>query len=365
MTASANRFAGRLLAVGLFCLCACGGESPSAGVAPERVYKVEVMPALSEDVAVRLSAVGTVVASAHAAISPQVDGLVSEIVYDRGSRVETGETLIRLDDRKAAASVALAAATLDNARALQRVSARNLVRARDLIEDELISLEEFETLEAVEMANAAAVRQQEASLTLAERRLEDYHITAPFSGVVGSRLVDAGNFVKSGTELVVLVKTDPIEIDFRVPDRHAGDLGIGMSINVTPTSGGATLEGTITFINPRVSQSTRMLQLRASVPNPGDGLRDGQFVEVSILAGVREDQVVIPEQAVLFTTGKTFVFVIEDDHAVRREVSLGERRPPSVEVLSGIEANVTVVVGGQHRLSDGAAVEVMAGTDGT
>jgi membrane fusion protein (multidrug efflux system) len=369
MTAIPNR--ARLLptAIALWVSCvACGGAPPAASTSPDRVYKVEVAPAVVRDVNINLRAVGTVFASAQAEIRPLVDGLVSEIAYERGSRVEAGQMLVHLDDRKAAARVQLARATLDSARARLRVAERNLERARSLLDEELVSLEEFDTIEADELAAAAAEREQEAVLALAERELEDYHLSAPFSGIVGARLVDAGNYVSEGTVLVVLMKTDPVEIDFRLPDRHHAELTPGTPIEITPTADTDKTLGEITFIDPRVDQSTRMLNVRAFAPNPEGRLRHGQFVEVSVLAGVREGQVFVPEESVVFTGGTTWVYVIEDGVAHRRRVELGERLPPSVEVLSGVDVNAAVVIGGQHRLTDGAAVEVVnvagAPTDG-
>ncbi|MEE8311350.1 MAG: efflux RND transporter periplasmic adaptor subunit [Candidatus Binatia bacterium] len=360
MTDIANR--ARLIptAITLLMTCvACGGTPPAASTSPDRVYKVEVAPAIIRDVTVNLRAVGTVFASAQAEIRPMVDGIVSEIAYERGGRVEAGQMLVHLDDRKAAARVQLARATLDSARARLRVAERNLERARSLLDEELVSLEEFDTVEADELAAGAAVREQEAALILTERQLEDYHLSAPFSGIVGARLVDAGNYVSEGTVLVVLMKTDPVEIDFRLPDRHHAEVTPGTPIEITQTADSSKTLGKITFLDPRVDQSTRMLDVRASAPNPEGKLRHGQFVEVSVLAGVREGQVFVPEESVVFTSGATFVYVIENGLAHRRLVELGERLPPTVEVLSGVGADATVVVGGQHRLSDGAAVEVV------
>ena len=357
---SATKSLPLLTAAAATLLCgACSGESPSAGTSPERVYKVEAARAGAEDVRVTLRAVGIVHASKKAEIDPQVDGLVAEIFYKQGSDVEQGDLLIRLDDRKAAAKLALSEATLDNAKAELRVAEQRMVRNRRLIAEELVSQDEFDSVEAGLLAAAASVREQEASVTLAARELDDYHISAPFSGIVGERLVDVGNYVERGTALVVLMKIDPIEIEFKVPDRHAEALNTTTRVTVSSSAGGAPYEGTISFIDPRVDRDTRMLSLRANVPNPNGTLRDGQFVEVSALLGVRESQVVVPEEAILLTEGKTWVYIIDDGHAYRREVHLGERLSPLVEILSGIDANAHLVVGGQHRLSDGSRVEVL------
>ena len=103
-----------------------------------------------------------------------------------------------------------------------------------------------------------------------------------------------------------------------------------------------------------------MLSLRATAMNPEATLRDGQFVEISVLLSIRRSQVVVPEEAILLAEGKTWVFLAEDGRAYRREVELGERLSPRVEILSGVEAAATVVVGGQHRIKDGDRVDARA-----
>ncbi len=346
-------------AVALLCCAAlaCGRESPSAGATAERAHTVETVIAGTQDVHVNLQAVGIVRASEKAEIRPQVDGIVAEILYAQGSRVEQGELLVRLDDRKPEARLALAKAALDSARARLRVAEQRLARNRRLIADELVSQEEFDSVEADYLAAAANAREQEAAVTLAARELEDYHLHAPFSGTVGERLVDVGNYVEQGTALVVLIKTDPIEVELKVPDRHARELTTETTVRIESSSEAAPITGRLSFIDPRVDPSTRMLALRAEAVNSDGALRDGQFVQVTVLVGTRKRQVVVPEEAILFSEGKTWIFVVADGRALRREVSVGERLSPNVEVLSGLATDETVVIGGQHRLENGARVE--------
>ena len=338
---------------------ACTGEEPAAGASPQRAVAVEAAPAATRDVEIRLRAVGTVRASAEAEIRPQVDGLIAEIRYGEGAHVADGELLVRLDDRKAVARQELAKAAADSARAKLKVARQRLERGKRLIADQLISEETFESTEAEYLAAAADLREQEAAVELAARELDDYYIRAPFDGTVGARLVDVGNYVEKGTPLVVLLQTDPIEIEFRLPDREAGSLAPGHPVTITPSSGRAPIVGELSFINPQVDASTRMLSLRARADNADDRLRHGQFVELSVLVDVHRDQVVILEQAVLSTGGKTWVYVVNAGRAERREVTLGQRMPPMVEALAGIERDDVLIVGGQHRVSEGDDVEIL------
>ncbi len=354
-------------AFALACVTSCGGEPPSAGTIPERTFLVEVAETRSEDIRVSIDAVGTVEASEEAMIQPQVDAVIAEILFNEGEDVKKGTLLVRLNDRKSAAKRALAAAALDSARAKLQLGEQRLARHKALVTERLISDEEFETIEAEYQEAEARVRESSAALDLADRELDEYQLRAPFDGTVGERLVDVGNYVTSGTTLTILMRTDPVEISFRAPGRYAGQIRVGTEVSIGPNAGNGSgtsktsvsVEGAIDFIDPRVDPSTRMLRLRASVTNPDRLLLHGQFVQVSIIVAERAGQVVIPEEAILSAAGDNWVFVVKDGIAERRSVTLGERVPPTVEVLNGIAAGSTVVVGGQHRLHDGVSVKTV------
>jgi len=317
---------------------------------------VETAVTKLSDIRVTVDAVGTVRASEEAEIRPQVDGVLAQIYFEEGARVERGDMLLRLDDRKADARLSVAHAALDSAQARLTLLEQRLARYKRLFADHLISQEEFESIDAEHAEAAASLREEAAAVTLAQRELDEYHITAPFDGRMGERLVDVGNYVSEGTLLAILMRTDPIEVVIKIPDRYAESVGPGTQVAITASAAQQAVHGEIDFVDPRVDPSTRMLSLRASVANPGQHLLHGQFAQASVLVEERKAQVVIPEEAVLSAAGNTWVFVIHDGVAERRDVRLGERRPPVVEVLAGVGANETIVVGGQHRLRDGARV---------
>jgi membrane fusion protein (multidrug efflux system) len=335
----------------------CGGSTAETRTVPEHIFTVETVVVRSEDVRITLSAVGNVEASAEAAITPQVDGIIAKVHFEEGARVLAGQTLIHLDDRKARASLALAEAALDSAQARLQVAVQKIKRHRDLIAEDLVSRQAFETAEADHLAAAAAVREQQAAVTLAQRKLDDYELKAPFAGVLGERIIDPGNYVKPGTHLVTLMKTDPVEVTFGVPDRHGPRLATGMAVAVTVAGSRQNAAGVLSFINPKVDQGTRMLNLKATIPNARGRLRPGQFVEVTLITEVRKAQVVIPEEAVLPVGGKTWVFVVGNSIVEKREISLGKRLPERVEVLHGLNHGEKIVTAGQHRLKDGDRVQ--------
>lgn len=336
----------------------CIDSTPSAAPSADPAIQVETAEVGRERVEVKLDAVGIVAASEAADIRPQVDGVVAAVLFDEGGTVAAGDLLVRLDDAKPVAKRDLARAALDSAKATLRLAEQRLRRGRQLISQDLISKEAFDQLESEQLAAAASVREQDATVTLADRELDDYHIEAPFAGTVGARLVDVGNYVQKGKALVVLMKTDPVDVEFKVPDQNVGKLQVGTAVRVSPPAISGSVDGVISFINPRVDPSTRMLDLKASVPNGDRKLRDGQFVEVTMVLEVREERPVIPEEAVLTLAGKLTVYVVENGIAHQRAVELGVRMSPRIEIMSGVAPGDVVVVGGQHRLTDGARVSV-------
>ncbi len=354
-----------LFAVAAACsLAACSSEPPEAGTVPDRIFRVETARVTAQDVAVTLSAVGNVEASERAEVRPQVDGVIAEIGFEDGGRVEAGDLLVKLDDRKAAAQLALAGASVDSAAAKLAMAEQRMRRHESLIAEELVSRQRFEEVEAEFLAMRAALAEAEAALTLADRQFDDFYLRAPFAGVVGAKLADPGNYVRAGELLVTLMKTDPVEISFGLPDRHATRLRTGIKLEVS-TAGAASVQGRVSFIDPKVDTATRMLRLKARIPNAAGTLKPGQFAEVTVLFDARSSQVVIPEEAVVSFEGKSWVFVIRGNTAERRLVELGTRMPGRVEVLAGLRAGEEVIVGGQHRLHDGDRVQNVSAPPGT
>lgn len=350
--------AGVLLAM-LFVATGCGQSSDGPVTAAERPLLVETAVAATRDILVTLDAVGTAYASGQVDIRPQVSGTLVAAPFVEGDEVEAGQVLAELDTSKPKASLALEQAKLDSARARLSVATERLGRYRSLAAEDLVSREEYATLESEQKAAAASVREHEAEVRLAERNLEDYTLRAPISGRIGIRYVDTGNYIEAGTVLATLVEADPLEVLFTVPSAQMQGIAVGMDAEIRGTDAARTLlaTGRVRVIDPRVNVETRMVNVKALVPNPDDTVKPGQFVGVRLVRERRPDAVVVPEDAVIPHSGKTWVFVVDDGVARRREVTLGQRLPGHVEIPTGLAAGETIVTRGQHRLTDGARVE--------
>jgi membrane fusion protein (multidrug efflux system) len=317
---------------------------------------VEATVAARDTLALEVRAVGSLEADAQVQIRPEIDGHVTSIDFREGAEVRRGEVLVRMDQNKLRAQLQAARAALERARAEAENLQTRLRRNDSLLAQGAISQQAYDDVETDYNTARARLQESEANLELARQRLEDATLRAPFSGRVGARQFDLGDYVSVGDDLFTLVDDDPMEIRFSVPERYLGQLQEGSPVSLTVRSmPDRTFRGKVDFVSPYVDSRNRTVELKARIPNPASELRAGQFADVRLQLQSRP-ATVIPEAAVVPRQDGNFVFRVEGGRAQRAAVEIGARRRGFVEVLSGVEAGDTVVVAGQQRLQPGASV---------
>lgn len=318
----------------------------ATGPATERGVAVEVEPVAVTTVVEDINAVGTLRPNESLFMAPEIAGRVERIRFEEGEKVKAGAPMIELDASilraelaKARSDLALAKANYDRANTLASQGNASL-RSRD--------------------EGQAAFLAAQANLTLAEARLQKATLTAPLSGVVGLRAVSVGAYVTPGEKIVELSDVDTLKVDFRVPELRRATLRTGQRIMITADAvPGESFEGTIYALDPTVDVNGRAVRIRARVPNPEGRLSPGLFARIQIIVEHRNDAVLVPEAAVYAEGGKTYVFRIVDGRAQRVEVAVGQRRPGTVEIRTGLGPQDTVVTAGHQRLRNGSLVEVI------
>ena len=301
-----------------------------------------------------LGAIGTVAAVHGVTVSADLPGIVERIFVESGRAVKAGDMLVQLDTRQEQAQLAAALAALDLARA-------NLDRIHGLAEEGIVSPADHDRATAEQ-------KQAEARVGEIQATIERKRIRAPFSGILGIRQVNLGQYLADGAPVIPLQSLDPIYVNFAVPQQEVGRLQVGGEVRVRAEGmDPAGFPGRITAVDSVVDEATRNVQTQATLPNPQGKLRPGMFVETKVLLGARDDVIALPASAVNYAPYGDSVFVVEDlkgpkgetFRGVRQQlVKLGGARGDQVAVLSGVRAGEEVVTSGVFKLRNGAAIHV-------
>jgi membrane fusion protein (multidrug efflux system) len=288
-------------------------------------------------------AIGTLLAEASATLRAEVPGQILAVHFQEGQPLKEGAKLYSIE-------ATVLEAEVNEARANVSRSESALKRAQELREKQLMSGTDYDSARANYDVDVARLRSSRA-------RLSKTVIRAPFDGFVGLRRINVGDYATVGQELVDVVQLDPLRVDFSVPETLLPKVKPGLAIEVTVDAyPDEIFAGAVTAVAPKSDIQGHSLEVRASLPNEELKLRPGLFVRIDVSLGVKPNAIVIPEQAVWPIGQDKTVFVVVDGKARQRVVRIGGRQPGTVEVIEGLAVGEVIVVTGQMKLHDGAAV---------
>lgn len=328
--------------------------------APKPPVSVAVATASERSWQNLLPAVGSLKALQGVDLSLEVAGTVRAMQFESGQQVKAGQPLLLLDSEVETALLGTAQADLGLAQV-------DYGRGSQLVGDRAISRGEFDRLSAQLLKNKATVAQLKASLAKKS-------ILAPFSGTIGIRRVDVGDYLASGTVIATLQDLSSLYVDFYVAEQAVPKLKVGQSVQVGVAAyPGEHFNGQVSAINPKVEDSTRNVLVRATLPNPQGKLLPGMFANLQVLLPAPKTEVVVPQSAVTYTLYGDSLYVVTqkkaEDGALqadaqgkplliaeRRGIQTGERRDGVVVVSKGLVAGEQVVSGGQLKLVNGASI---------
>ena len=310
--------------------------------------------ARSEEWPSTLDAIGTVAAVQGVVVSADLPGLVDRIAFESGKSVQASDLLVQLDTRQEQAQLAAAEAQLELARV-------NFDRMTGLVGEDAVSRAEYD-------AAAAAHKQAEARIREIRATIERKTIRAPFSGVLGIRQVNLGQYMNGGDAVVPLQSLDPIYVNFGVPQQDTGQVQIGRKVDVRLADrDDAAWSGRITALDAVVDPTTRNVQVQATLANRRGTLQPGMFVRTQVALGAHRSMIVIPATAISYAPYGDSVFIVSDmkdesGHSYRgvrqQVVKLGGARGDQIAVVSGIDTGAEVVTSGVFKLRNGVAVQV-------
>jgi membrane fusion protein, multidrug efflux system len=303
----------------------------------------------------QIQAVGTLRAVHGADLSAQASGMVDEIEFDSGNEVSAGQILLRLkpnDDFE----------KLQQLQAAAELAAQTYARDQEQYAAQAIS-------QATLDADISALKSARAQVGAQTALIDEKIVKAPFSGRLGIRQVDLGQYLTAGTTIVTLQALDPILIDFYVPQQALQHLKIGQAATATvDTYPGVRFTGVIESINSKVDIASRNVQVRASFRNAQERLVPGMFANVEIDSGDATSQITLPQTAITYNPYGDTVYLVQHrnidanghskDTVVQRFVKLGSRRGDQVAVQSGVKPGDLVVSAGQMKLRNGTAVVI-------
>lgn len=324
-----------------------GGANAGAGgpVAVE-VGKVERMR-LEDDA----QAVGTLRSNQGVVLRPEVSGRIVKLGFGDGQRVKRGQLLVQLDDT-------LQQAQIKQAEAQASIARTNLQRSRELVAQNFVSQS------AVDQ-NAAALEVAMAQVALAQAQASRMKLFAPFDGIAGIKLVNLGDYVKDGADIVNLDDVSSVWVDFRLPERFLSRIrngqGVEIALDALPER---RLKAIVGALDSQVDANGRAVLVRARLANADGVLRSGMFARARVVFSVRESALVVPEEALVPQGSKQYVIKLVPGQGgkglvtQRVEARIGQRAGGKVELLGGVDEGDTVVLAGQARLMRGDALPV-------
>ncbi|QIL19782.1 efflux RND transporter periplasmic adaptor subunit [Thermomonas sp. HDW16] len=331
---------------------------------PQPAVAVSTANALAQKWSDDAEAVGTFVAINGADVTTESGGVVRSIEFDAGQPVRAGAVLVRLN----AANELATLKSLEASAKLARVQAD---RWQKLGKDKLVSLDDVQSKIT---AAATAQAQVDAQHALIDQKT----IRAPFSGVLGIRKINLGQYIAPGAAIVSLQQLDPIYLDFSLPEQRIDQMVEGTMVRATVDAiPGVVFDGRVTAVEPLVDPNTRNFKAQATVQNPDGKLRPGSFAHVGFALSGERDVVVIPQTAVSFNPYGNAVFVIgkvkrkegETDMqgkpltgdkltVTQRFIKTGATRGDLVAVIEGLKAGEQVVTSGLLKLRNDAEVTI-------
>jgi membrane fusion protein, multidrug efflux system len=299
--------------------------------------------------------IGSLSAVDQVTVSPEVGGRVTKILFKSGAMVEAGDLLVQLNDAPEQGDLA-------NYEAQARLASLNLARDRELVRHS------FTPQQTVDQEQSA-LDQADAQIAKTQAIIAQKAVRAPFSGQLGIRQVNLGQYLNAGAPIVTLTDLDSLHVDFTLPTQTRAEIRVGQRVDVTADAfPGRVFHASVTTIEPQISPDTRTMTVQATMPNPGGLLLPGMFVNAAVVLPPRPDTVVLPRTAVDYTLYGDSVYVIRQSGkgeggkpvltAHRVAVKTGLQWGDEVAILSGLRPGEQVVAAGQLKVHDGSEVVV-------
>jgi len=352
----AARFATAVVAAVSIGACGAAAEAgdpaeTSEGGMVGRVINVQTVTIEPVDFVEFIRLTGTVQANRDIRVAAEESGVVRSLFVEKGTAVQAGQPIAKIDDR-------LLASQLEEARARADLARETWERRRRLWEEDGIGTE-LAYLEARFTSEQSAANRQ-----LLQERMDRTTVLAPIEGILDDRFVEVGTMVSPGTAVARIVDLNPVKITAGVPERYATDVDPGARATVTfDALDGSVHEGTISYVGAAVNPDNRTFPVEFTLPNPGRAIKPEMVAQVSVVRRQLEDVIVVPQEALVRVENGFIVFVIVgsggEEVAETRPVETGASQQNQVVVTEGLTVGERLVVVGQQSVASGDRVRIV------
>lgn len=343
----------------------CGGGTDAAAGRPERpALQVRVAQVAVQDVVYQIKSLGQIEARDVVQVTAQVEGVATDVRFREGDRIGPDTVLLRIDPDRYRLEAERAKAVLGQSAAERGQAEADLKRREALAANNLLSAEELTRSRSDSARLAASVEVAKAAQGIALQNLGRSEVRSPIAGVINTRTVDTGQFIRAGTVLATIVDTSRLRLRLKVSEAESLRATVGgtVTFRVAPL-GPRDFTARIYHVGKIADTTTRQVEILAWVDNMGE-LKPGFFAEVTLAGEERKNALVIPEGAIQASERGFVTYVVEDGKAKLRPIQQGLRTGTGiVEILSGLKPGETVVTEGSDRLADGIPVEVVTGAE--
>lgn len=367
--------------VGALCttfISGCNEEKQQAAGA--MLLPVKFAPVLTKDVPIELTLIGRTNALKEAEVRPQVSGIILKRLFTEGSEVKKGQQLYQIDPATYEANLAAAKADLAKAEASEYSAKLRAQRYQELLKTKAVSQQDFDDAQANYKSASAQILSAKAAVKMAEINLAYTRVYAPISGIIGKSVFTEGALVtqNQATALATIQQIDPIYLDL---GESVNDLLLSkneiakgqihlnednkIEVSLLFENGQKYPEkGVLGFTGVAVDQSTGMVTIRATVPNPNQVLLPGMFMRAQLPKGIKKDALLIPQNSVTRANrSDKYVFVIDKDNTIQQKfVQIGAEIPNYFVINSGIDKNDRIVISNLQKIKVGMKVQPISET---
>lgn len=341
-------------------LGSCSQEQVQAHqAAPEvPVILAEVTASRVETV---LPQIGSLSARDEVIVRTEAAGEITELLFEEGRDIKEGEVLIRLNSRKIKAQLDNLEAKIRQLTVRQQNKKKELERNQSLLKQNLVAAQQYENLQAEIEETEAEIAQAQADLRLQNERFADTTITAPISGAAGVRNLSAGDYLEIGDPVLSLVVMDPLDIQFKVPEKYIPFLSLGQTVQIQVDAyPDRQFPGEIVFLSPQVDLESRAIVVKAQVANPERLLKPGMFARVLLVTDVREQSPLIPTEALIQTEDELYIYTVDEQNTAHKVlVTIGESNENTTEILQpALVPGTRIILEGKYAAKDGKPVKI-------